>query len=423
MRRLLLLLTIVNLTTLAAAAQDRPQVTAELDPTEAVIGQPLVLRIKVLVPTWLPQPPEFPSLDLPGLLVRLPERASGPVTERVGSDNWSGVQRAYRLYPLQPGTFEIPGQSVRVTYAKPGGSDPVSEEVVLKPIVFKAVVPEAASGLDPLIVASEFSLEAKIEGQDQLAVGGAVVRTLDAKISGTTPILIPKLTPDTTVNGLRAYPDEPSVIDKEDRGTLSGTRSERTTYLATTEGSAELPAVRFDWFNLETGNVETAEVANVPLSIKPGEATQGKSQPVSWWKLLAGLIVTGVVFLIVRAVWPRLNSWILSVKERWRASEPYASRQVANAIRRKELGDVYTALEAWECFYTAGTMDDVRPALARVGREIHSQAEHSSGARHWAALRESFESARRTALRTKRQFAFPRELNPLNPDWTVDGGS
>lgn len=415
MRGMLFSVTTMILSALSAVAQDGPQVTAELDETEGMIGQPLVLRIKVLVPTWLPQPPEFPSLDMPGLLVRLPERASGPISERIGSDTWSGVQRAYRLYPLQPGNFEIPGQSIRITYANPGGSDPVTEEIALKSINFNAIVPEAARGLNPLIVATGFSLEAKTEGQDQLAVGGAVVRTLEATISGTTPILIPQLTPDASGAGLRSYPDEPSVTDKEDRGTLSGTRTERTTYLATAEGPAELPVVRFDWFNLETGKVETAAVPAVPLSIAPGEAVESKSQPIAWWKILASLLALCVVGLILRAVLPRLRSWVGSMRDRWRASEPYASRLVLTAIRRKELGRVYSALEAWRRFHPGVEISDMQPALVQVGQGRHAKVEQSNGGRNWIVLRQSFTSARRTALRAKRHASIRKDLDALNP--------
>ncbi|MFA3917012.1 hypothetical protein [Ruegeria hyattellae] len=417
MRRMLLLLAITVFSTFSAMAQDGPMVTAELDATETVIGQPLVLRIKVLVPTWLPQPPEFPPLDLPGLLVRLPERASGPISERVGSDTWSGVQRAYRLYPLQPGRFEIPGQSVRITYANPGGSDPVTEDIALEPIAFNAVVPEPAHNLDPLIVATGFILEAKVEGRDGLAVGGAVVRTLEATIIGTTPILIPQLAPEAVGDGLRSYPDEPRVTDKEDRGTLSGTRTERTTYLATAEGPAELPEVRFDWYNLETGKVETVEIPRLSLSIAPGEEAEGRSQPVTWWKALVGVAAAAVVALVLRAVWPLLSGWASALKDGWRASEIFATRQVLKAIRSRDLGGSYAALEDWARFHPDGATDDLRSALFQVGRGRYARDNSSSDPQGWKTTRKSFLAARRAALRAERLRGSQQDLKPLNPDW------
>jgi hypothetical protein len=415
MVRVLIIVVMLNFMASFATAQDVPLVTAELEETETVIGQPLVLRIKILVPTWLPQPPEFPSLDIPGLLVRLPERASGPVTEQVGAESWSGVQRAYRLYPLQPGRFDIPGQRLTIIYAKPGESDPVTAEVALDPISFTATVPDGARGLDPLIVATEFTLEASIEGSEQLDVGGAIVRTLVATISGTTPILIPRLTPEEVQDNLRTYSDEPSVADKEDRGDLSGTRTERTTYLATSEGTAEIPAVRIEWFNLDTGKVETAEVPGLSVSIAAGEAGPENTVSISWRDILLTVLVVLAVVLVLRMVRPRLSVQIRILKDRWRASEPFASRQVLDAIRRKDLGEVYSAIDTWSGFFPGSATDDLQAALALVGQARHGPATGTIGTRAWAALRHTFETSRQSARRANRRATLRNDLKPLNP--------
>ena len=107
----------------AAKAQE-PNVTVTLDPETTVVGQPVVLRIKVLVPTWMPKPPVFPNFEVPSVMVRLPERASGPVSETIDRETWSGVQRAYRLYPLEAGVITLPAGVIGLTYAEPGATVP-----------------------------------------------------------------------------------------------------------------------------------------------------------------------------------------------------------------------------------------------------------------------------------------------------------
>ena len=245
MRRALVLL----LLCLAApsAALEEPRLTAELEAGETVVGQPLILRLKILVPTWMPSPPAFPTFEVPGVMVRLPERASGPVSETVEGETWSGIQRSYRLYPLGAGQIEIPGQTMTVTYADPDAPDPVTVDLPVAPVRFTATVPDAARGLDPLILATGFTLEETVSIPEELEVGGAVTRSLTARIEGTTPVLIPALLPPLDQAGLRAYPEEPKVAEEEDRGILSGTRTEAATYLATAEGSADLPEISFDW--------------------------------------------------------------------------------------------------------------------------------------------------------------------------------
>lgn len=200
-------------------AQADPVVAAELEQTDLIVGQPITLRLKVLVPTWMPSPPDFPSPEVPGLLVRLPERASGPISESIEGETWSGVQRAYRLHPLQVGQFELPPMTVTVRYAEPGSPDPILFEADLGAITFTAVAPD---GLSPLIVAEDFALEQTLDQIQELDVGDAIERTVTARISGTTPILIPSLTPIAEDPALRAYPKEPRVTETEDRGILSG---------------------------------------------------------------------------------------------------------------------------------------------------------------------------------------------------------
>ena len=399
-----------------AVAQEAPRLTVDLEAEETVVGQPLILRIKVLVPTWLPSPPAFPSFEVPGLLVRLPERAGGPVSERIDGETWSGVQRAYRLYPLEPGRFEIPAQSLRVTYAVEGSTEPISEDIPLAPVTFTATVPEAARGLSPLILATGFELTADVEMPEVLEVGGAAVRTLSARIEGTTPILIPSLTPGGEIPGLRIYADEPKVSETEDRGILSGTRTERTSYLAVAEGPAELPAIRFDWFNLGTGEVETAEVPAVDLSIAPGAAAVGGAAMLPWRGLVLAVAGALCLALLLRAVWPRLTKAATRLMARWRASEVYAHRGVMAAIRKRDLGETYRAIGHWQRFFPDLPGKQIERGLAGVGAAQFGTGDRDGGA-GWSGLRQTYLAQRRAARRSVTQPNRGRELRALNPDW------
>ena len=71
---------------LRAAAQDAPTVTVDLDPGASVtVGTPVAVSITVLVPTFMPEPPAWPDLQIADAVTRLPGRATTPVTRRVGT--------------------------------------------------------------------------------------------------------------------------------------------------------------------------------------------------------------------------------------------------------------------------------------------------------------------------------------------------
>lgn len=406
-----------------AMAQDEPRVSVEVPETDTLVGQPVIVRITLLVPSWFPKPPDFPSFDMPGLMVRLPERASRPVSERIGAETWSGVQRTYRIYPMQFGRFDISNQSVRITYANPGQVDPIVADIALPDITINAVVPTAARNLDPVIIARNFELDGTVEGDEDLSVGGAVVRAVTARIDGTTPILLPQLTPATPETVFRSYPKEPEITETQNGDHLSGTRREVTTYLAQSEGMSALPAIQIDWYNLETGTVETTELPAVPLNVLPAPDQPMTLQDIPW-RLVLGVIVALSVFAVVlKMLWPVFVQKLAEARERRRASEHYAYRQVLSAIRRRDLNDVYAAFDKWHVFQGSASRLDYERALAGVGALGYSAHSSSSRSEKWSELQRAYVSLRTASLRATRRREQGNQLPSLNPDYRIGTAS
>ena len=410
-------LVLVLMLPLTARAQTDPQLSVELPEGEVIVGQPLTLRIKLLVPTWMPKPPVWPTFEVPSLLVRLPERASTPVSETINGETWSGISRAYRLYPLELGGFEIPGQSLTVTYADPGKPDPIVAQIPLEAIRFQAVLPNGAQGLDPPIVASGLTLEQQIDGGPDLETGGAVTRVVTISIEGTTPILLPSLMPELPATlpnpPLRAYPKEPVVKESEQRGILSGSRAETTTYVAQSGGQVDLPAISLKWFNLESGKVETAKLGSVLLSITaPPPPPPGLADYARWAAYGAGVLA--IAWLLFRLIWPRIATGLRVLTQKWRASEPYAARAMYEALRAKKLTAVYPALDHWLGFYPLITDTDrqaLDEALANIGAARFAAA--STGrSPSWQPARDAFSALRRARRRGSKH---PGTLPRLNP--------
>lgn len=392
----------------------QPRVTAELTPETAPVGQPLVLRIKILVPTWLPSPPTFPAMDIPNVIVRLPERATGPISESVDGETWSGVSRAYRLYPMVPGEVALPVQTIGVTYADPDTTQPVSYAATLDPIRFTATIPEGAEGLDPLIVASGLTLEQSLDGAEEtLGQGDAVVRTVTATISGTSPIFIPPLIPQVASEAFQSYPKDGAVSESEDRGVLSGSRTDTTTYVARYGGSVDLPEIAIDWFNVETGQVETARVDGATLSVDaPGPPVAPVINPRQVAVILGALIV---LWLAVRGARKYLLPPLRHLRDRqaaaWEASEAFAARQVRRAIGNHDLAATHTALGTWSERCPGSGSPDLEAALARIGAQSYRGQAGNGG--DWAMVSAAFQSERDRRLAESK--IADSALPPLNP--------
>lgn len=407
----LILPSILLVATHSASAQE-PKVTVELVDPEVIVGQPGALTITILVPTWMPKAPVFPSFEVPSLMVRLPEGATTSISERIEGETWAGLRRTYRLYPLAEGTFVFPAQSIGLTYADPETREPKTFDAPTPQIQLTATVPEAARGLSPLIIATSFELEQTIDGEETLVAGDAIVRQVRAAIGGTTPLLIPELIPSFEGEVLRAYPSEPTVEDTEDRALLSGTRTEKTTYVAQVAGDASLPEISLDWFNLVTGRVETVSLPGKQLEVEGGRSASAE-RSLSARTLLFLTAFACVVGLLAYTLRPRVLGFLHALHDRWHASERFAHRQVMKAIAAKDLGKIYTALEIWQvrCHVTIVEAAPVFESLLTVGRKRYG---NGSGEADWATIKKTYLRTRRSALRNQKS-RNSQSLPQLNP--------
>ncbi|WP_171228284.1 BatD family protein [Ruegeria sp. HKCCA4008] len=373
---------------LSVSAQEnsahQPRVSVDVPNEAVIVGQPAIVRIKVLVPTFMPQPPVFPSLEQQNVLVRLPERASGPISETVDGETWSGVQRSYRLYPLASGPVAYDAQEVVVTFADPQSNDPVQVSVALPSIQLNAEIPEGAQGLDPLIIASGFSLDQKLDGPTDMQAGDSITREISAQISGTTALTIPALTPQDQSQLLHAYPKEPRFSETEDRGILSGQRVEETVYIAQDGGETQLSAVSIDWFNLDTGQIETASLPPTKLTLAPPRRQPPDAQTIIK-SVLYLVIVVFALWTLGRFLCPRYATWKTERRRRYLASEKYAVDALRSALISRDLPAVYQALDLWKSRSAHPERSlDLEKSLMNIGAARYS-ATAGNGSEDWDA--------------------------------------
>lgn len=411
-----LLCAFMFLAVLPAAAQE-PILRMDFPEAEAIPGQPLSLRLTVLAPTFLPNPPVWPSFEAPNLLVRV--GASGPVSERIEGATWAGVSRRYVITPMVPGSVTLASQDVTVTWADPETGAPRRIALITGPLSVAGILPEGAEELDPFIAANELQLRQTIDGETEtMTPGDSVIRTVTATIRGSSPIFLPALLPVHDIDGLRAYPDAPVVEVSEERGVTSGVRTERVTLVAEGGGAGKAPAVSLDWFNLTTERVETASLDAVALSVSgPPAAREAADAPRDWRALiltgLAGLLCLALLLAVLRRLVPRVTRLASLQRQKRRASESYAYRSVIRTLRACDQSAVYPALDLWAERLPGPdprSNATIATALAQLGAARYGSAE-GDGRTGWRALAHALPGARRMATADHRRSALP----PLNP--------
>ncbi len=325
--------------TAAAAEDSTPRVSVTVAPDAPVVaGTPVDVSVTVLVPTWMPKPPVWPDLEIADAITRLPDRATHPVTERVGATTWSGLVRRWQIIPQGAATYDLGAAEVAITYADPATSAPVAATLPIPDIRFSATIPAGAAGMTPFLPASALTLTGSTAGlPDRPKPGDAFTLTLATTADGPPAMMLPPLASRLpTLPGLRAYPREPALDDGP-----PATRTEAVTYVIEAPGHFVLPALTLEWWNTAAGTREAAATAPVVVDVPFPPGWHAAGDPAShgrWLVLGAAALVLSAAALLLRR-------------------HPYRPRPPSEAARFRALADaalsgtpatIRAALATWE---------------------------------------------------------------------------
>ncbi|HEB88325.1 MAG TPA: hypothetical protein ENI85_02035 [Deltaproteobacteria bacterium] len=418
----------------------RPIVRAEIRPERAVVGSPIHLSITVLVPTWFTHAPDYPDLELAGLVVRLPPDSSSNVQETLSGTVYSGIVREYVLRPQREADYVLDGRRLGVHYADPETRRSVDVELPLPAIRFRGIIPPPAADLDPFVATDRLSLEQTIEGgSGTLRVGDAVTRTLRIRARNLPALFLPPLLEDQPgIPGLRAYPRNPVTTDIPGRrpGHPTGSRLEAVTYVIEEPGEYTLPAVSLRWWNRRTGSIETATVEPLDFSVvagqtgleldpPPGRAERSMRNPGLLFVGFFALLVIGwTIRERIRRFAARSWAWFT----RRTTSEPVRFRRLLRAVGRDDARAIQEGLDAW-----LGSIGLRPPTLSSLGREgdfellirsmqpverrLYLETTDPTDVPRIDAttLRRALRQARRKLLGASRRPVSRHSLPPLNP--------
>ncbi len=411
-------------------AAQTPQVNVTTEGSEVLVGQPIRVLVEVLVPTFMPRAPIFPSFEAPGVLVRLPERSTQPVSERIGGTTWSGVRRTYRVYPMSAGVIDLPPQKIEIVYRDAEINADVPLSVDVPPMRFRAVVPPAARGLDPLILADGITVAQDWSGADgTLAVGDAVTRQLFVTVSGTSALFVPDLlgaaAPEpgapsgeeaTEAATFARYPEDAVVTEEIERGVMSGTRSEQVSYIAQSGGETRFPDIVLTWYDIGSGTVEEIRLPGRIVSVAPPPRTR---QPLDAADVLRAalvvLFVCGLVWAGNRWLWPRLRAARQSLSARYAGSLHAAHRRAEARARARDLNGVLNALELRKHRGLAPG-EALRASLDALSRaRYRAGAEDRATDAQWVAVERALRRERPPLVpRRSRDIAALPALNPFS---------
>jgi len=394
-----------------APAAPAPRVRAELQAAQPLlVGQQVRLEVQILAPNFFTQPPPFPTIELPGAIVTMPDERGRNFVERIGGQTYAGILKSYLFTAQQAGEFVLPPAPSRFSYAGADGK-PVPAQVQLPPLRISVRQPAGAAaaaaagqGARPvarLHVTQTFDHSAG-DGAIALQAGDALVRTVDVFAEMTQAMLIPPPHFDAPP-GVRIFVADPQLSDAAPGGGsfVGGHRIDKVSYVFEQPGSYTLPAVAIDWFNTATQKTEAAQAPAVQVVVAARAAAAGiapaaapaaarTADTLAFWRRIHGWRWLVAFALVVAAVLFG-RPWLQRRAPAWQAARArrHAARQASEAV-------MFKAVQA------ACRADDAPRTYAALLR--WSRAHLGASPQAWAAQRQDGALARELAALDRRLF-------------------
>jgi hypothetical protein len=346
-RRLACLLLVLLSWVPVVASADGLVVRAEFSPTQAWVGQQVVLQVDVLAADAWAQLDGIPHIELPGAYVLPPQGQGVRLQETLDGRSHSGQRYEFFIYPQRAGTLSLPATGIEVRISRFG--DAASAETVsaaLPGLAFESRTPPGTEGIAGLLSTPDLRVEQRWEPAGGLAqVGDALRRSIRFEAADISGMAFRPLE-HAPLDGFGVYPAEPQVDDRYNRGKLQGSRTETVTYIAERAGQFEFPAIRFTWWDTAGEQLQQVELPGRSVSISgvTNAAAPSAVDPFSrpWWWLAAAAAVMGLIVLGR----PVLRLWRAAAKKRAQ-SEYHRFRLLQAAIRRGRPAQVLRELMRW----------------------------------------------------------------------------
>ncbi|WP_011299032.1 BatD family protein [Cupriavidus necator] len=429
---------------LALAAE--PVVRVKVDAKQPVLpGQQIPVEVTILAPNFFMSAPVFPTLQVPGAIVTMPDDRGLNTVEKIDGVSYAGIQKTYLFAAEQGGDFPLPQVSIAFTYAGDDGK-PQQGKVTLPATTIHASGAAGTAVSTTLPVARlnvTQSFDRPVNGaQAQFHAGDALVRTITTFAPQTQAMMIrpPKL---EAPSGVRVFAGDPQLSDaaQDSAGNTGGRRTDRITYVFEHAGTYTLPAVKVEWFDPVTrqpGESEApevkVEVASAPrlsglLPTGPHAAAlpgEGVTTRRLWRWAAGGAVVLGLAWLLLSWARPHVARWRRALAARRSARAASSEARLAallQACRASDAAAAYRALGAWSntasgkapSDWAAGTDDQA--VIAAVGALERHLFGADAGHGQWsgsalAQVLPKYAAARRHISRHR---ATPAALPPLNP--------
>ncbi|TBY08166.1 BatD family protein [Rhizobium laguerreae] len=326
-------------------------------------GQQVHVFVDVFVPDFFVSPPQFPLFEAAGSLVTMTTGSGLNLLQTIDGVQYAGIRRAYAVVPETSGRFTLPEITIEVGYRQDGKPTKRQVTVALPEFEVADIRTDRAA---PAYSAADLTLSQSFDADPkEMKTGGALARTIAIVARETQAMLIPPIDPGTAT-GLKQYVKPPILRDGIDldgggRGTEpASSRTQIIVYTAANEGSFDIPAIAYAWFDVDAHSVRTATLPAITVSVAKEEKRNERIRPdvdqeetagkpwtsVAWSALVVGILIAVVGWSAGRSQ-PLVAAMVARQMERFRNSRAVRLRRLRSVIKAGTPSAIYSALQTW----------------------------------------------------------------------------
>jgi len=283
---------------------------AEVDRTEVYVQAQVILTITLQQAINLDNR-AVSELDIPNTYVEALEQKS--FQRRAAGRLWQVTELRYALFPQQSGSLTIPPIAFSGRELLPGRSllgARLGRRIAIESEAIKLQVKPVPASFpgDVWLPARRLDVSQRWSATPtSLSVGDSTTRSIEITAEGLQGSQLPPISSlgsTSGIEGLRFYPDQETIEQREIPVGIEGYRLQSEALVATEPGQWRLPELVIPWWNTETDTLEYARIPaesvavagaatnNASLDNAPGsDEMLGFSSPASGvllWQVLAG---------------------------------------------------------------------------------------------------------------------------------------
>lgn len=319
-------------------------------------GQRVVIRTTIKSPDTFANVPAFDLPQVTGAILVPPSGSPVLGTETIGDDSFTTQTHDLLVFPQQVGTITIPSFTIRFSSSVGFGKPVQSQIVKTTPVSFSVKKPPGTEHLAMVLTTTNLSVHETWEpqpGKEPVAVGTAFKRTIQTTAGDLPGIVLPTFQIQPPA-GLRVYKQEPILNDEDNRGDLTGKRSDSATFVCEQSGTYELPAMTVTWWNPTEQVLHHATLPARTIKVAAPSTTELTKQPTpsaasSAWtaaRLISATILVGVICAVVW-FWPTLTGFWNAHQAVVAESEPHYFQVIVKACHSGDAKVTYQAILAW----------------------------------------------------------------------------